>query len=288
MSKNTLFTTGSLLGELKLCTEVGPSLGDIRIQLLEAIDRLGSLTQAAKSIAISYRSAWDSLDDMNNLAEQPLVIRVTGGKNGGGTQLTPYGKQTVALYRALQAEYRQALSQIQLQLQKEKPCCGESQGGCEQYDAPRFRRLLRRISMRSSARNQFMGTVVAVRSGPVEFEVTLDLDENTQLIAVITRESAERLDIFPGEELYALIKSSSVMLVTDRQLKLSTRNQLWGTISNIFRGPINSEVVISLPGNKTVCAVVTTESVQTMQLQEGQDVCAAFKASAVLLCSFKG
>ena len=288
MSKNALSTTGSLLSEFKLCTEVGPSLSDTRIQLLEAIDRLGSLTQAAKSISISYRTAWDSLDDMNNLAEQPLVIRSTGGKNGGGTKLTAYGKQTVALYRALQAEYQHALSQLQLQLQKEKPCSGKPQDGCEHYDAPRFRRLLRRMSMRSSARNQFMGTVVAVQAGPVEFEVTLDLDENTQLIAMITRESAERLDIFPGEELYALIKSSSVMLVTDHQLKLSTRNQLWGTISHIFRGPINSEVVITLPGNKTVCAVVTTESVQMMQLQEGQEACAAFKASSVLLCNFRG
>jgi molybdate transport system regulatory protein len=142
--------------------------------------------------------------------------------------------------------------------------------------------------MRSSARNQFMGTVFALRSGPVEFEVTLQLDEHINIISVITRESAESLDIVPGQELYALIKSSSVMLVTDRALKLSTRNQLWGTISKIHRGPINSEVVISLPGDKTVCAVVTTESAQSMQLMEGQEACAAFKASAVLLCNYQG
>ncbi|MDD2842087.1 MAG: TOBE domain-containing protein [Tolumonas sp.] len=287
MSKHSHHMTGALLGELKLCTEVGPSLGDTRIHLLEAIDRLGSLTQAAKSIPLSYRAAWDALDEMNNLAEQPLVIRTTGGKNGGGTLLTAYGKQTVALYRALQAEYQLALSKIHEQLQHSS-CQGKSDGCGEQYDVPRFRRLLRRISMRSSARNQFMGTVTAIRPGPVEFEITLKLDEKVHLIAVITRESAGSLDIFAGQELYALIKSSSVMLVTDSKIKLSTRNQLWGVISHIYRGPINSEVVISLPGDKTVCAVVTTESVQTMQLAEGQEACAAFKASAVLLCSYQG
>jgi molybdate transport system regulatory protein len=224
---------------------------------------------------------------MNNLAEQPLVVRTTGGKNGGGTLLTAYGKQTVALYRALQAEYQLALSKIHEQLQHSS-CQGKSDGCGEQYDVPRFRRLLRRISMRSSARNQFMGTVTAIRPGPVEFEITLKLEENVHLIAVITRESAGSLDIVAGQELYALIKSSSVMLVTDPKLKLSTRNQLWGVISHIYRGPINSEVVISLPGDKTVCAVVTTESVQNMQLTEGQEACAAFKASAVLLCSYQG
>lgn len=287
MSKHSHHMTGALLGELKLCTEVGPSLGDTRIQLLEAIDRLGSLTQAAKSIPMSYRSAWDALDEMNNLAEQPLVIRTTGGKNGGGTQLTAYGKQTVSLYRALQAEYQLALSKIHEQLQTTS-CQGDANGCPQEYDIPQFRRLLRRISMRSSARNQFMGTVFALRAGPVECEIMLQLDENINIIAVITRESAESLDIVPGQELYALIKSSSIMLVTDRALKLSTRNQLWGKISKIHRGPINSEVIINLPGDKTVCAVVTTESAQNMQLSEGQEACAAFKASAVLVCSYHG
>ena len=283
MSRLPTSTPPALLGELKLCTEVGPSLGDTRIQLLEAIERLGSLSQAAKSIPMSYRAAWDALDEMNNLAEQPLVIRTAGGKNGGGTQLTAYGKQTVALYRALQAEYQQVLERVQQQLQN-KPY----QQDDNFYDITQFRRLLRRISMRSSARNQFVGTVVALRTAPVDFEVTLQLDDNVQLIAIITRESAESLGIAMGQELYALVKSSSVMLVTDRRLKLSPRNQLWGHISKIHRGPVNSEVVINLPGDKTVCAVVTTESADNMQLQENQEACAAFKASAVLLCSYQG
>ena len=60
--------------------------------------------------------------------------------------------------------------------------------------------------MRSSARNQFVGTVVALRTAPVDFEVTLQLDDNVQLIAVITRESAESLGIAMGQELYALVK----------------------------------------------------------------------------------
>ena len=283
MSRQPTSTPPALLGELKLCTEVGPSLGDTRIQLLEAIERLGSLSQAAKSIPMSYRAAWDALDEMNNLAEQPLVIRTAGGKNGGGTQLTAYGKQTVALYRALQAEYQQVLERVQQQLQN-KPY----QQDDNFYDITQFRRLLRRISMRSSARNQFVGTVVALRTAPVDFEVTLQLDDNVQLISIITRESAESLGIAMGQELYALVKSSSVMLVTDRRLKLSPRNQLWGHISKIHRGPVNSEVVINLPGDKTVCAVVTTESADNMQLQENQEACAAFKASAVLLCSYQG
>ena len=97
--------SSSLFGELTLSADPGLNLGDNRIRLLELIDELGSLSQAAKAVPMSYRAAWDALNEMNNLASEPLVIRVTGGKNGGGTQLTPYGKQTIALYRAIQSEY---------------------------------------------------------------------------------------------------------------------------------------------------------------------------------------
>ena len=106
------------------------------------------------------------------------------------------------------------------------------------------------MSMQSSARNQFIGTVFALRNGPVDVEVTIQLSDDTQLISLITKESANRLDIALGQELYALIKSSSIMLVTDDSIKLSSRNQLWGNISKIYRGPINTEVVIDLPSNR--------------------------------------
>ncbi|WP_409421837.1 TOBE domain-containing protein [Pseudaeromonas sp. ZJS20] len=267
-----------LLGELKLCTEVGPFLGDTRIRLLEAIDRLGSLSQAAKSLPLSYRAAWDALDDMNNLAESPLVIRTTGGKQGGGTQLTPYGRQIVALFRAMEAEYQQTLAKLQQALPKPDPAGGTS-------DVRDLRRLIRRLSLKSSARNQFIGTVVAMRTGPVDFEVSLELDDHQQIHSVITRESAESMGLQLGCEVYALIKSHSVLLVTEPGLRLSPRNQLWGEITRIHNGPVNSEVVLALPGGKHLCAVITRESVDQLGLTEGMAACGAFKASAVLLCS---
>ena len=69
-------------------------------------------------------------------------------------------------------------------------------------EAREFRRLIRRLSMKSSARNQFLGTVVAVRTGPVDFEVALELDDHQQIHSVITRESAESLGIQLGSELF--------------------------------------------------------------------------------------
>lgn len=273
-------TPGSLFGVLNLSADKGLQLGDNRIRLLELIDELGSLSQAAKAVPMSYRAAWDALDEMNNLANEAIVVRVTGGKNGGGTQLTPYGKQTVALYRAIQSEYDDILQLIQQTLTQ------TNQQQSEYLNVDQLRHLLRRIGLRSSARNQIVGKVVGLRTSAVDFEVTLEIGEGLHLISIITEESAQSMDIRLGQELYALVKSSSVMINTDPSLKLSPRNQLWGDISRIQLGQVNSEVTLSLPGNKTICAVITTESVQKLNLTEGMRACAVFKASSALLCRF--
>src|SRR3954463_4219294 len=93
-----------LVGKLAVDTPAGNFLGDTRIRLLERIAEHGSISQAAKAVPLSYKAAWDALDAMNNLSEQPLVVRI-GGQRGGGTQLTDYGRRVVALYRAMETEY---------------------------------------------------------------------------------------------------------------------------------------------------------------------------------------
>ena len=55
-----------------------------RLALLEQIAEQGSITRAAKAAGLSYKAAWDAIDELNNLSEQPLVSRNVGGKGGGG------------------------------------------------------------------------------------------------------------------------------------------------------------------------------------------------------------
>ncbi|QID19496.1 LysR family transcriptional regulator [Nitrogeniibacter mangrovi] len=263
----------ALRGRLELDTGVGQFLGDTRIRLLEAIEAHGSISQAAKAVPMSYKAAWDAIDAMNNLAEAPLVVRATGGRNGGGTRLTDHGRRTVALYRALDDEYQAALARLTERL-----------GEAEAQDVDQFRLLLRRLSMKTSARNQFAGTVVGLVEGEVDFEVQIRLDAHTEVVAVITGESAEALGLHIGGDITALVKSSSVLLLTDRRLRTSARNHLWGEVTRIHAGPVNAEVTLALPGGRSVCAVITHDSVAKLGLQVGQPACAVFKASAVILC----
>ena len=72
-----------------------------RISLLKHIALSGSISQGAKDAGISYKSAWDAINEMNQLSEHILVERATGGKGGGGAVLTRYGQRLIQLYDLL-------------------------------------------------------------------------------------------------------------------------------------------------------------------------------------------
>ena len=94
-----------------------PFLGDGRITLLESIDREGSINKASKLLGMSYKRAWQLINAINELADEPLVVRTTGGPGGGGTELTKKGKKVIV-------EFRRIDKKCQEILQKElKQCC---------------------------------------------------------------------------------------------------------------------------------------------------------------------
>lgn len=76
-------------------------LGEGRVQLIKAIEKTGSLSKAAKSLNMSYKKAWTLIDAVNKSAEQPVIITSVGGKNGGGTQVTTYGKKLINAFEEI-------------------------------------------------------------------------------------------------------------------------------------------------------------------------------------------
>ncbi|RJG04252.1 TOBE domain-containing protein [Noviherbaspirillum sedimenti] len=242
--------------------------GTGRIALLAQIAACGSITRAAKAAGMSYKAAWDAIDAMNNLAGEPLVERLAGGKGGGGTRLTQRGAQLVANFATIEREHRRFVELL------------DSQAGGIADDYL----LVRRMAMKTSARNQFFGRVTALKAGAVNDEVTLEVAGGHSIVAIVTHESTESLGLQPGAEAFALIKSSMVILVTDDEgAKFSARNRLRGTVARVQPGAVNAEVVLELSGGATLAAIVTNESSQALGLAVGQPVTAIFKASSVIL-----
>ena len=138
--------------------------------------------------------------------------------------------------------------------------------------------------MKTSARNQFTGTVSEVLMGAVNAEIHIGLKGGETIIASITKESAETLAIKTGMEVIALIKAPQIIIVTDfGGYRLSARNQLKGMVTQVKPGAVNTEVDIELKGGEQVAATVTNDSVDTLGLRKGQAVTAIFKAGAVIL-----
>jgi molybdate transport system regulatory protein len=234
--------------------------GPGRVELLARIADTGSISQAAKAIGMSYKSAWDAIDAMNNLAGEALVERLTGGKGGGGTRLTARGEQLVRNFRLIDQVHRDFVERLNQQ----------TAGIADDLT------LMSRLNMKTSARNQFFGTVTRIQPGAVNDEIELD--------AIVTRDSTEQLGLQPGRQAFALIKSSSVILATDTgEARFSARNQLSGNIARMTPGAVNTEVVIDLAGGGSVAAVITNDSATTLELAPGKPATAMFKASSVIV-----
>ena len=138
------------------------------------------MTPPAKAVPLSYKTAWDALDDMNNVAPEPLVLRSAIVTRASAENMhLVLGRDVLAFVKA---------SSILLLV-------GED--------------------MRISARNRFTGTITSIHQGPVNAEVTLAMPGGRHVItAVITDDSVKRLGLARGLVATAVFKASSVFLAS--------------------------------------------------------------------------
>ena len=138
--------------------------------------------------------------------------------------------------------------------------------------------------MKTSARNQYVGKVVAVEDGSISSSVAVDLGGGDRIYATITKASRIELGLKIGDKALVLIKASWVIVAPALPgVKLSARNRLCGRVDRLVTGSVNTDVLIRLEGGNTISAIVTNESAIELGLEQGAEVCAVFKASSVIL-----
>ena len=79
----------------------GHFLGNGRIELLENIKKTGSITKGAESMKMSYRQAWQMVQDINARAKEPYVEKILGGKGGGGARITSAGENAIKVFHEI-------------------------------------------------------------------------------------------------------------------------------------------------------------------------------------------
>lgn len=253
-----------LQGELRLAGRLDGRFFD----LLAALALTGSLQKAARAAGYSYKGAWLVLDAATALTHAPLVEASSGGRGGGGSRLTTEGQALLAAWHVLQSRHDGFLREQEAWLATQ----------------PTLHQLLKRMSMKTTARNQFAGQISAVNVGPATTTVRVALPGGAEITASLTSAAAEELRVQVGQDALALVKASEVVLVSDfAGYRLSARNQLAGTVSRVQRGAVSSLIGLTLPGGVAVTASVTNDAVDALGLAVGQPATACFKAYAVML-----
>lgn len=222
-----------------------------RIALLKAIEHTGSLSQAAKSIGISYKTAWDAINEINQLAPKPFLITATGGKNGGGTKLSAYGVRFIQLYdllTQLQHNAFQILSDDEIPLDD-------------------ILKTTAKLSLQTSARNQLYGSVQQIEMNTIAGFIDVKLnDKQTALKAYITQQSIERLKLSIDKSVLLLIKAPLI------EFNDSYQNCLLGKVETITKEGQWSEIAISLPSGLMLYASKLTCEIEPLALTVGKQI----------------
>jgi molybdate transport system regulatory protein len=88
----------------------GFAIGSGKADILEAVADTGSISAAARRMKMSYRRAWLLIDTMNRCFREPVVDTATGGKGGGGAQITAFGRQVLKEFRRVEARAMKAVA----------------------------------------------------------------------------------------------------------------------------------------------------------------------------------
>lgn len=115
------------MATLSLRIDLEPSgrIGPGKIELLEKIASLGSISAAGRAMNMSYRRAWELVEETNQIFGKPVAVRQIGGKRGGGATLTPLGLALITRFRAIERAVsdvaREHMTALQVEVERPEP-----------------------------------------------------------------------------------------------------------------------------------------------------------------------
>lgn len=239
-----------------------------RTAALACHDRLAWLFRAMSAPDVmvveagSQDAARRAVHDLNNLAGEALA-EWTGTAGAPGIRLTARGRRLCVALLTLRVEHERLLNRF-----------GEAFG----EDV----RLLDRIAVRTSARNQFAARIASQPSGTLREEIMLELAGRRFIKVAITRESVRALGLRQGLEVVALVKAAAVELSTGGAGRISgAQNRLAGTIAHVVRDGSAAEIAVDLGSGLTGVAIAEGPGATTAKA--GQRAILSFPSDAVII-----
>lgn len=247
-------------------------LDEKRLQLLIAIREKKTLSAAAEELKISYKTAWSWIDSMNNAAEGPLVQSIQGGSFGGNSSLTPLGEQLLKQYELLCE--RQHLFMFSFQ-------DGEAK---QLYSVENF---LRRLSLRTSARNQFYGTVKRIWGDKAQAWVDVMVDRLGIVTARITQSTVSEMDLKIDSEVILLIKATCMTVHLPGEISHSFHkgplNCLRGKLLQSIADDDSVQVKLVISENRFIHALIPLSQWNQLSAEIGKEYFIRFEPDHVIL-----
>jgi molybdate transport system regulatory protein len=229
---------------------------DKRFEVLQALAEAGSISEAARRASISYKSAWQAIETLSNLAGGSVVTKIIGGKGGGGALLTPLGESLLSRARTFHQAQRQFLqSQVN----------------------PHFTPIL---GLQTSMRNQLHANIerITTRGGVCSIKMVLRGGQSMQ--SSITRESRELLGIQRGDSVLVLFKATAVAITLANQDQFkSADNRLMGKVVRNATRRVPYEISLAIA--EEIVVVGFTELPPKPRL--GAEAIAHINSSAVVI-----
>ncbi len=132
------------------------------------------------------------------------------------------------------------------------------------------------------ARNVIKGTVKEVKKGTINGIVKVDVGNGIIISSNCSVESIEALGLAVGKEVEVIVKAMEVMLAKEK-LKIGARNQVEGTVFEVKKGSVNGIVKLKTDNGIVITANLSLESIEELEIKEGEKAVAIFKAMNVLL-----
>jgi len=254
-----------------------------RILLLQQIQAYGSISQGAKFAGMSYKTAWDSVKDMNTRLPEPVVHSEKGGKGGGGAKLTVFGERLLQMYVLTEQMQDMVLEALQ-----DKAIPMNS-----------LLDVMGHLSLQTSARNQLSGTILSLDNSITDtranhdnlsVRLQVELTNGLRVNACVTQSSCARLSLAVGKPILLLFKAPAVTISYAKNAG-QEQNHLRSIVHEIHSNRQTTEVSLALVGKNSldsrsvqmIYASIDTQLANQLKLVVGDEYYAVFSASQTIV-----
>jgi len=253
-----------------------------RIVLLQQIQACGSISQGAKLAGMSYKTAWDSVKDMNTRLSEPVVLSEKGGKGGGGAKLTAFGARLLQMYALTDQMQDMVLAALQDQA----------------IPMNSLLDVMGHLSLKTSARNQLSGTILSLDNSVANLSsdhdnlnvnLEVELTSGLRLNACVTQSSCVRLSLAVGKPVLLLFKAPAVSISLNKEHG-EHQNQLQGRVHEIHSNSQTTEVSFAInkglnngSATQMIYASIDTVLANELKLVVGGEYYAVFSSSQTIV-----